>query len=223
MLYVSLALISLGIFIFVYSIIVDAKNRRELAPPSAGADRKAGTGVPKDVHRRPDAVREEFSSGIFEKKPIYPDDKKRRAGGIAAGVRGGRGTVHEPSAGSQDTEGMDATGGPSGRAVLYEDSSRVIDYENGAAGIDLSLEGYKNIKRIGSGQFVVEKGGISFYLGKKLYRYDFKRIGEIKSGPGHIALFLDRSGPVRLFIVESGGDLIAAANEAYREHARSYS
>jgi hypothetical protein len=112
---------------------------------------------------------------------------------------------------------------PEQNAVMFEDKSRVIDYDNESGSIDPSLEEYKNIKRIGSGRLVVEKGGVTFFLGKKLYRYDFNRVNGIKTGERHLALFMDGSEVVKLFIVEAGSGIIEAANSAYAAHMRSSS
>ncbi|MBN2160734.1 MAG: hypothetical protein JW807_15195 [Spirochaetes bacterium] len=108
-------------------------------------------------------------------------------------------------------------------AVLFEDSSHVIDYNNESGSIDPSLEEYKNIKRIGSGRLAVEKGGINFFLGKKLYRYDFTRLSGMKAGNKFLALFIDGSDVVKLFIVENGSGFIEAADSAYAAYLRSSS
>jgi hypothetical protein len=106
-------------------------------------------------------------------------------------------------------------------AVLYEDSSHVIDYANQSGSIDPSLEGYKNIKRIGRGHLDLDKGGVTFYMGKKLYRFDFHRVREVRSGSGHLAIFIEGSDAVRLFIIDSGSAIIKAVVDAFREYQRS--
>lgn len=107
------------------------------------------------------------------------------------------------------------------KATLYEDGSHVIDYNSESGTIDASLTDYKNIKRIGSGHIIVEKGGINFYRKKKLYRYDFHRITDIKSGGKFMALILAGSDTVKLFIVDNESGVIGGVLDAYRDFMRN--
>jgi len=203
MLYLSLALIFLGIVIFLYSLILDAKKRHEGRNPAAGrggsaavkAD-AAGTGAPapgkgdaRDMRNRGKRV------------PLNMPGREKGGRAISAGT-----------ASSPDREQ---------KAVLFEDKSQVIDYSSESGSIDPSLEKYKQIKRIGDGIIRVETGGISFYMGKKLYRYDFHRVRDIRTGKNHLALFLMGGASVKLFIIEPGSAVSAAAADAFREYLRS--
>ena len=159
--------------------------------------------------------------GLKEKAPEKRPAAQMRKGSSPAGVgpareeRGGRTPPRE--AVSRRTRPVPAqrAGGPGSgpgrrpeqKAVLFEDRSSVIDYSSESGSIDPSLEKYKNIKRIGSGPCSVETGGITFYMGKKLYRYDFHRVRDIKAGKSHLALFLMGSGSVKLFIIEPGSGI----------------
>jgi hypothetical protein len=217
MLYLSLALIFLGILIFLYSIIVDTKKRHEEpreesapVPPDAAAMKRAAgegagtkplpeTGFPERQAR----PREEAADAPRVKRPprsvpVTPPAARRVP------------PVRQPAPVPR----------PEPMAVLFEDSSHVIDYGNESVSIDPSLEGYKNIRRMGAGRLVVEKGGLSFYQGKKLYRYDFHRLRDMKSGKGHLALFLEGSESVKLFIIEPESAIAAAADDAFREYLR---
>ena len=204
MLYLSLAVIFLGILIFAYSILVDAKKRRKEPRPYA-SEQEAASGS------------KAFSGGSAGTKP----DLNR---GDAPGQKGNK-SKHAVMEHSRREEGLLSRPASASRsekqAVLYEDSSHVIDYANQSGSIDPSLEGYKNIKRIGRGHLDVEKGGVTFYMGKKLYRFDFHRVRDVKSGRGHLAIFLEGSDAVRLFIIESGSAMIKAVIDAYREYQRS--
>ena len=216
MLYISLVLIFLGILIFLYSIMLDAKKRREV--PARPAAEAAAPAAQKE--KAPD-------------RPASAPVRKRAAptGGPTQEERGSRSPLAGPGGVIQEDESRPRrTGRPVPaaapvsqsdlKAVLYEDSSRVIDYANESGSIDPSLEKYRKIRRLGGGQVVIEKDGISFYMGKKMYRYDFNRVRDLKSGERHMALFVGGSESVKLFIFESGAASIAAIGDAYREFLR---
>ncbi|HQO40060.1 MAG TPA: hypothetical protein PK986_06300 [Spirochaetota bacterium] len=105
-------------------------------------------------------------------------------------------------------------------AILFDDRSNMIDYDSGSASIDASIEGYKNIKRIGSGNLSVERDGLSFYLGDSLYRFDFHRIFDIWSGDNFIALPLKGSGTVKLFLLERGNGLPEKVEKYFQEYTK---
>jgi len=204
MLYLSLAVIFLGILIFAYSILVDAKKRRdELRPHGSEHDDPSGSaaysggGAGAGAHR---------SSGDA---PAHQENKRNHP--VAEDSGREQGPLGRPASASRSEK----------QAVLYEDSSHVIDYANQSGSIDPSLEGYKSIKRIGRGHLDVERGGVTFYMGKKLYRFDFHRVRDVKSGTGHLAIFLEGSDAVRLFIIESGSAISKSVVDAYREYQRS--
>jgi len=158
MLYLSLAVIFLGILIFAYSIIVDAKKRRnELSErgsaQDAASDRAASSGDNAGMRHHRNGGDIPARKGEKNNQVVKEDSRRER------------GPLGRQASASQSEK----------QAVLYVDSSHVIDYANQSGSIDSSLEGYKNIKRIGSGHLAVEKGGVTFYMGKKLYRFDFHR------------------------------------------------
>ncbi|MBN2080152.1 MAG: hypothetical protein JW838_14380 [Spirochaetes bacterium] len=218
MLYISLALIFLGIIIFIYSIIVDAgRPHGEQVYPEGSP--------PRDVPPR------------MKQDQRAPGMTRRNGGAEGASTSGSMANSPSPGRARQapppPREREDPRRTVSSRrvetprvrreplAVLYEDSSRVIDYDSGSGIIDPSLEGYKQIRRIGSGKFAVEKGGITFRTGSTLYRFDFHRLRDIKEGSRHLALFLGGSESVRLFIFDSESGAIRAATAAYRDYLRS--
>lgn len=220
MLYISLALIFLGIIIFIYSIIVDAgRSHGEQACPEGLP--------PRDVPLR--MKRDQRAPGITRRDA--GTEGASASGSMADSPSPGRARQAPPAPTSREREDPRRTLSsrrvetPRVRreplAVLYEDSSRVIDYDSGSGIIDPSLEGYKQIRRIGSGKFAVEKGGITFRTGSTLYRFDFHRLRDIKEGSRHLALFLGGSESVRLFIFDSESGAIRAATAAYRDYLRS--
>ncbi|HPS57670.1 MAG TPA: hypothetical protein PK514_06135 [Spirochaetota bacterium] len=105
-------------------------------------------------------------------------------------------------------------------AVLFDDRSNMIDYDSGSAVIDVSIEGYKNLKRVGSGNLAVERDGLSFYLGDSLHRFDFHRIFDVWSGDNFIALPLKGSGTVKLFLMEKGSGLPEKVEKYFQEYIK---
>lgn len=199
MLYLSLALIFLGIIIFLFSIVLDAKRRHDAQHTAAahgGPIHQGGGSAPPAKKEAPAADNAETNRG----------KRVRRNGPVPA-----RGPSGETATASDREQ----------KAVLFEDRSSVIDYSSESGSIDPSLEKYRNIKRIGSGTMSVETGGITFYMGKKLYRFDFHRVRDIKAGKNHLALFLMGSGSVKLFIIEPESGIAIAATDAFREYVRS--
>ncbi len=202
MLYLSLALIFLGIIIFLFSIIHDAKRRHEEQHSAALPGMAAGGNVPGN---KLGAVAD--TKGMINRGKRVP--------------RRGPAQAKAPSGTGDGTPGAVAASSREQKAVLFEDKSNIIDYSSESGSIDPSLEKYKSIRRIGAGTISVETGGITFYMGKKLYRYDFHRVRDIKAGKSHLALFLMGSGSVKLFIIEQGSGVITAATDAFREYVRS--
>ncbi len=200
MFYLSVILIMLGALIFIYSIILDAKKRKQgRNSPEEGADKTAPlTQHTPSANPGVGAQQNEETSS----RPKRPVQK-----GEGPFTRAGKDGPHETGAGIP-------------RAVLYEDGSGVIDFNNGTGPSISDMDEYKNIKRIGRGILAVEKGGISFSLGKKLYRYDFHRIRDIKTGENHLALFLHGSDAVKLFIFDRGDDQIEAIDSIFRDYTR---
>jgi hypothetical protein len=219
MLYISLALIILGIVILLYSIMLDAKRRREIP-------------VRPDTVPTPSPKGKEKASAPL--KPAAAPVRKTvptAVGGLSQEERGGL----SPLTGGGPVADQDPTcprrverpvpssqprPQPGQKAVLYEDSSRVIDYATASGSIDPSLEKYRSIRRLGNGLISLEKEGISFHMGKKMYRYDFHRIRDIKTGESHMALFLGGSESVKLFIFENGGTVLGAIGDAFRDYVR---
>jgi hypothetical protein len=105
-------------------------------------------------------------------------------------------------------------------AVLYEDSSRIIDYERSENTIDPTLKEYQKIKRVGRGDIELVKEGINFYIGKKFFRFDYHRIKDLKVGDNFIALFLKGSDVVRLFIFNEGAAVQSEIKRSYQDYLR---
>lgn len=92
--------------------------------------------------------------------------------------------------------------------AMFEDNSGVIDYDSGVGIIDPGFSGYKKIKRVGIGELILDRDGLNFYIGGRLYRFDFHRISRIFTGDNYFAFPVKDGGAARLFIFEKGADLI---------------
>ncbi|MCX7678207.1 MAG: hypothetical protein N2316_03220 [Spirochaetes bacterium] len=92
-------------------------------------------------------------------------------------------------------------------AVLYYDSSGVVDYESGKSSIDPTFKKYSKLKRIGSGYVSVFSDAIHFQMRKKLFRFEFYLIEKIVQGDNYVAIFLKGSDEVRLFIFKRGSNV----------------
>jgi len=108
-------------------------------------------------------------------------------------------------------------GGGSAGAVMFDDQSGIIDYDSGEGIIDSTFKGYKNIKRVGSGELLIDIDGISFYLDGRLYRFDFHRLSRFWTGKNYIALPVKGGDSVKLFIVNGGDSLIKTAEDYFNE------
>lgn len=194
MLYLAIGLVLSGILILLYAIFFRSDERRDTV-----------------IHQ---AQRREAPRAV----PAYEDSGERRQ--QAPGWQ-------EPAAGSGEP-GFVPFSGDGGAAapatvhsertaVLYEDSSSVIDYSTAAGSIDPSLAEYRKIRRIGKGKLLVENGGINFYIDKKFYRFDFHKIHEIKTGDNYCALFMKGSETIKLFVFLKRSDFIAAVDRQYRD------
>ena len=117
-------------------------------------------------------------------------------------------------------QGEELSAGEGANAVLFDDRSNIIDYDSGNALVDASIEGYKNIKRVGSGKLKAERDGLSFYHGDSLYRFDFHRIFDVWSGDNFISLPLKGSVAVKLFLLEKGSGLPEKVENYFQEYTK---
>ncbi|MFC1668870.1 hypothetical protein ACFL20_00640 [Spirochaetota bacterium] len=102
-------------------------------------------------------------------------------------------------------------------AVLFDDSSNAFDHYKESGSILPDLEKYNEIKRVGKGKFSIEKDGISFYIDKKLFRFDFQRIEGLNRGNNYIALSLHGSDSVKIFVFLNKTEIIEMVALKYGE------
>jgi len=106
-------------------------------------------------------------------------------------------------------------------AVLFEDSSGTVDYSSGYGTIDPTRNSYRNIKRRGSGEISLEKAGITFHVGRKLFRYDFHKFRSFFRGDNYVALIPYGDSPVKLFIFPQPGPIIHLISETFNTYKQS--
>lgn len=114
------------------------------------------------------------------------------------------------------TTGLSSHSEEKAEVALYFDSSSIVDYENSRGVIDPTLEGYRHISRVGRGNLLYEKDGLNFYMGKKLFRFDFYRIEDLWTGENHLSLALKDGNAVNLFVFGEKKGLIETIDSHYR-------
>lgn len=151
------------------------------------------------------------------------DDRDRREettqGSVPAG-EGGEAHDHEPErvpVNAVETSRKKA--GDTVDFVLYDDSSSVINYSSSGGFIDPTLEEYRKIRRVGRGNVLLDRDGVSFYQGTKLFRFDFHRLKEVVTGDNFMALFISGSETVKLFIADRGNDVMMRIKEKFSQYS----
>lgn len=105
-------------------------------------------------------------------------------------------------------------------AIMFDDRSNIIDYESGGGMIDPTFAKYKSIKRIGKGRLEADSDGLNFFLGEKLYRFDYYKVYDIWSGKDYIALPLKGSSNVKLFLIENPGYFPDRVEQYFKEYEK---
>jgi hypothetical protein len=230
MIYISLSLIILGAIFLLYSFLSRPREVTSSAP---------FVHDPLDLSQKQDSI-DELEALVDDKKPIetpdlFPEfddpsvpgktaevttlftDEPRPAVARTAPVDELQFGSDEPSADEAFDMKPESLTRDKYTAVLFDDSSRILNYEANAGMIDATLEKYKNIKRIGKGEFSIEKNGINFNIDKKLYRYDFYRIDKIFTGKNYLALQVKGADSIKLFIMsDSDADtIVKTTRESY--------
>ncbi len=244
MLYLSLILVATGLFLVVSSIFLKRDVRRgltagdrfipnddfqfggDLHRSTAGRERSGGA-----VGKHP--ARDGAVKGTGASTETAPLEDFRGDDEEAAGVISTErvGILDELDADLNDKYSDDARkiadvprgGGEPGKAVLYEDASGLVDYENGESSIDPSLEAYNKLKRLGSGEVEIAAESLIIRIGKAVHRFDFYKVQDYRIGDNYIALYLKGSRAVRLFLVDANPDLRFTMQAAVEDYFRSAS
>jgi len=200
MLYFSLILIACGIFFIIYTAIIKIKNE------SGSVDKQFNDEKLTDNSDRKSDSRHNVQLDIE-----HTDMQKREEqSDLSENV--------EKQTGNSDAKYKDEKISDSFPVVLYEDSSNIIDYNKSESVIDTTLGKYKNIKRIGAGNVEILEDGINFRAGKKLFRFDYNRIADIKSGSNFFVLMIKGSDISRLFLYKKNSILGTKLKQVYNKY-----
>jgi hypothetical protein len=220
MLYIALALIACGILLILLAVFSTGKNRHGLDAPARGAALRELYTPSRDSDGFMEGplvdldetffIESETPEGRERGGADRPDNENAVPGTHETDLLRSQGILSELESSIEDINVGDAAparmaynGEDSGDyAVLYEDASGVVNYAGGDNTIDPTLNEYKKMKRIGRGRIEVVKEGINFYIGRKLFRYDFFKVDRLKLGDNFIALQLRGSSVVRLILFE---------------------
>jgi hypothetical protein len=86
------------------------------------------------------------------------------------------------------------------RILLYEDSTGLIDYHSSSSMIAADPAVYASLKRKGEGTLEADPHGIVFRANGTFFRFDYRRITDIRTGEDYTAIFMSGGGPVWLLI-----------------------
>jgi hypothetical protein len=225
MLYLSLILIALGLFFIIYTLLVKAKKEAGTVYTKGSFGRQStyedakpkgrGLNVAEKVDKSRSDDSQKSRSGSMDTAQsnapgleIAADDSSKEADSGADKIEYGIEDRFEDEGLSEKTP-----------VVMYEDSSNIIDYTNNDSIIDSSLKEYKKIRRVGAGNFEFSDDGINFRVGKKLFRFDFRRITDIKSGSNYIVLMMKGSSDLKLFLFKKDSSLSEKLKKVYYKYS----
>ncbi len=104
----------------------------------------------------------------------------------------------------EDLPGFDESPSPpepqGERILLYEDSTGLIDYHSNSSMIAADPAVYASLKRKGEGTVETDPHGIVFRANGTFFRFDYRRITDIRTGEDYTAVFMSGGGPVWLLI-----------------------
>ncbi len=222
MLYASIALVVGGLVLIAYSFAVRSRHihpgtHHENELPDQPSDTiivpvTPVTDIPEEDKRHipvkpgKPSLSPVKETAVREEKKADPLEKPARTSAVTT-ASGERKDVENRSGQVKNVSvpARNESDGEKDTAVLYADSSGVVDYESGANTIDPTFKKYSKLRRIGKGKVEIIKDGLNFQLRKKLFRFDFYRIQKLVTGKNYLALFIKGSEEVRLMIFEGDG------------------
>jgi hypothetical protein len=245
MLYITITLVASGLFLIIYSLFTSSHKKPYLStiePPTNG---KNGYLHEEDIKtaKEPGTIEEltaintHSTSKIndFDTKSLnlnIPDDDSEgteendwRAPELddlrAATKETDRDNIDDRIyKNEKEARISDKLEGKAYSAILYEDSSNILDYDNRSSIIDSTLKEYEKIKRMGKGMLELKDKCISFTSENKTYRYDFHRITKIRGGNNYLSLFIKKSKPARLFIFDKDSSIGIKLERIFNDYSR---
>jgi hypothetical protein len=209
-------LVLAGVFLFLFSLLYTEKNGIESLPLIKKNHSSIVTVLKEDAPSSKD-IKE-----IKTVQKLYSDSEE--VADLYEGSSSDKKNNHAVDSVSQNNENnlkssaedssVSGSLADKSKAVLFEDSSGAVDYSTLSMPIDLNAD-YSGIKRIGSGEFSIDDSGYNFISDKKLYRFDFHRIRDIKAGANYLALMPSSDAAAKLFIFDKEYSDIKKAEEQF--------
>jgi hypothetical protein len=215
MLYLSLILIASGLFFIIYTLLIKAKKETETIyskeasesiSPKKVAEKISKSRLAGEQKNQSGRVIQKFASDTnISRDDVFEDDEKK---------------VENKSSDLSDIEDKfeEERMSENSPVVMYEDSSNIIDYINNDSIIDSTLKEYKKIKRIGTGNLEISKDGINFSAGKKSFRFDFRRVANVKTGNNFIVLLMKGNDVLKLFLFKKNSLLSEKLKQVYNKY-----
>ena len=226
MLYLSLILIATGLFFIFYTLLIKAKKETGQSHP----DKRSGYNahVADKKLRSRDAERVSVASGNEQGKSFSGINRHQHqhAASSAVFVQGDaieskrKSADNEVSHIEEEESVFEELSGDT-PVVMFEDSSNIIDYNNNDSIIDSSLKEYRKIRRVGEGNLEISEGGVNFRAGKKLFRFEFRRIAEIKSGSNYFVLMMSGNDALKLFLFNKNSFLGERLKQVYNKYSKN--
>ena len=225
MLYISLILIASGIIFILFTLITSTKKQTVKHDSStAGADISSAVNrqpVKNENENKTDhaVAASEDENKIEELSIPEPDvtatEEERGSDSVEANPEKDDNVIEEQNVKEVSDEDVSIITDVS----LYEDASNIIDYENNDSIIDPGLSEYEKIKRIGEGSIELLKSGINFRTGKKLFRFDYHRVSDVKKGKNYFVLQMKGSNKNRIFVFKNSALSSSKFNRFYRANS----
>lgn len=227
MLYVSIFLIVAGIVLIVYSFVSRSHVKSTVplsqsSPFTSKSIYSSLTDAQGMMHGEKKKEYDHFQTLVEkEAEKSHSDDHKALVKSVQSQSvsRDEQKIVLKAENATYDAKTFDRSNNEKFLAVLYYDSTGIVDYESGQSNIDPTFKKYSKLKRIGSGHISVVGDAIHFQMRKKLFRFEFYLIEKIVQGENYLAIFLKGSNEIRLFIFKRQSGLeknIVREFEAYR-------
>jgi hypothetical protein len=220
MLYLSLILIAAGLFFIFYTLLIKSKQEngtsysKKVSGPVSPKKTADTISISELVEKGKDRSGRINISRKSASKPDILDQDVSRDDLFDDTGKGADNEVYDIEDKFEDEKMSESS-----PVVMYEDASNIIDYNNNDSIIDSTLKEYKKIKRVGAGNLEFSEDGIYFRTGTKLFRFDFRRITDIKSGNNFIVLMMKGNSVLKLFLFKKNTLLSEKLKQVYNKYS----
>ncbi|MBN2401090.1 MAG: hypothetical protein JXN64_01700 [Spirochaetes bacterium] len=229
MLYLSLILIATGIFFIIYTMLIKAKKDAGILY-SKKVSESASPVINEKLQNRSKKIAEKISKSGSDFGQKKSTDRNFTPENISYKADDSENDSFEDNVKKVDNEIYNEVYDIEEKfennrmsedfpVVMYEDSSNIIDYSNNDSIIDSTLREYKKIRRVGAGNLEISEDGVNFRAGKKLFRFDFRRIADIKSGNNFFVLLMKGSDVSKLFLFKKDTEVSEKLKKFYNKYS----